>query len=168
MKKDFSVFTQPNLHLTLLHKYLEKTQASISVVDPNTLNLDPDPGFWPNLDPDPGLFNQFWKKKLQISLEKHNFLSKKFIFKNYKNKCHVKKFWLSWVSELWIYILILKSFVYILCFILYFHLCGSGSVFRIRIRIQKAPIRIRIHNTGLYSNTPTYHIFFFLFSLIIL
>ena len=23
------------------------------VVDPNTLNLDPDPGFWPNLDPDP-------------------------------------------------------------------------------------------------------------------
>ena len=40
-----------------------------SVVDPNTLNLDPDPGFWPNLDPapdpgpdphpDPGLYNQF-------------------------------------------------------------------------------------------------------------
>ena len=27
-----------------------------SVVNPNTLNLDPDPGFWPNLDPDPG----FW------------------------------------------------------------------------------------------------------------
>ena len=27
-----------------------------SVVDPNTLNLDPDPdpGFWPNLDPNPG------------------------------------------------------------------------------------------------------------------
>ena len=25
-----------------------------SVVDPNKLNLDPDPGFWPNLDPDPG------------------------------------------------------------------------------------------------------------------
>ena len=24
-----------------------------SVVDPNTLNLDPDPGFWANLDPDP-------------------------------------------------------------------------------------------------------------------
>ena len=23
-----------------------------SVVDPNTFNLDPDPGFWPNLDPD--------------------------------------------------------------------------------------------------------------------
>ena len=25
-----------------------------SVVDPNTLNLDPDPGFWLNLDLDPG------------------------------------------------------------------------------------------------------------------
>ena len=22
-------------------------------MDPNTLNLDLDPGFWPNLDPDP-------------------------------------------------------------------------------------------------------------------
>ena len=32
-----------------------------SVVDPNTLNLDPDPGFWPNLDPDPDpeLYYQF-------------------------------------------------------------------------------------------------------------
>ena len=27
-----------------------------SVVHPNTLNLDPAPGFWPNLEPDPG----FW------------------------------------------------------------------------------------------------------------
>ena len=26
-----------------------------SVVDPNTLNLDLDPEFWPNLNPDPGL-----------------------------------------------------------------------------------------------------------------
>ena len=25
-----------------------------SVVDPNILILDPDPGFWPNLDPNPG------------------------------------------------------------------------------------------------------------------
>ena len=47
-----------------------------SVVDPNTLNLDPDPGFWPNLDldPDPGLYNQFRKKKFKIILEKNNFL----------------------------------------------------------------------------------------------
>ena len=27
---------------------------SASVVVPNTLNLDPDTGFWPNLDQDPG------------------------------------------------------------------------------------------------------------------
>ena len=27
-----------------------------SVVDPNTLNLDPVPEFWHNLDTDPGLF----------------------------------------------------------------------------------------------------------------
>ena len=27
---------------------------SVSVVDPNTLNSDPDPGFLPNVDPDPG------------------------------------------------------------------------------------------------------------------
>ena len=33
----------------------------VSVVDPNTLNLDPDPdpGFWLNFDPDPGLYFQF-------------------------------------------------------------------------------------------------------------
>ena len=37
-----------------------------SVVDPNTLNLDPDSGFWPNLDPDPGLYNKFLKKKFII------------------------------------------------------------------------------------------------------
>ena len=41
-----------------------KTMVCISVVtvvDPNTLNLDPDPGFWAMLDPDPGLpvYNQF-------------------------------------------------------------------------------------------------------------
>ena len=30
--------------------------VSSSVVDPNTLNLDPDPECWPNLDPDP----RFW------------------------------------------------------------------------------------------------------------
>ena len=30
--------------------------VSPSVVDPNTLDLDPYSGFWPNLEPDPG----FW------------------------------------------------------------------------------------------------------------
>ena len=29
------------------------SRVLLSVVDPNTLNLDPDLGFWPILDPDP-------------------------------------------------------------------------------------------------------------------
>ena len=42
-------------------KVLDKQQSvKISVVDPNTLNLDPNPGFGPKLNPDsgpdPGLF----------------------------------------------------------------------------------------------------------------
>ena len=51
-----------------------------SVVHPNSLILDPDPGFWPNLDPDsgpnPGFYYKFQKKKLNISLEKKKFLKK--------------------------------------------------------------------------------------------
>ena len=46
-------------------------------MDPNTLNLDPDPGFWPNLDPDPDPDpgpDQFGKKKFKIILEKNKFL----------------------------------------------------------------------------------------------
>ena len=34
-------------------------RISSCVVDPNTLNLDPDPEFWPNLDPDLGLCHKF-------------------------------------------------------------------------------------------------------------
>ena len=54
-----------------------------SVVDPNTLNLDPDPELWPNLDPDPelwpnldpdpiiqGFVTNFERKQLKIILEK--------------------------------------------------------------------------------------------------
>ena len=43
-------------------------KLATSVVDLNTLNLDPDPGFWPNLDPDLGQYYQFWKKKFKIVL----------------------------------------------------------------------------------------------------
>ena len=47
-------------------------------VDPKTLNLDPNPEFWPNLDmdpdpgmdPDPRLSYQFWRKTI---LEKNYF-----------------------------------------------------------------------------------------------
>ena len=56
-------------------------------MDPNTLNLDPDPGYWLNLDPDPGpdlhpdpgLKNQFCTKKKKKK-EKNKFLLKKFNF----------------------------------------------------------------------------------------
>ena len=70
--------------------------ARKSVVDPNTLNLDPDPGFWPNLDPDPGpdpgsrVILSNWKEK-----RKYNFRGKKFYFlTTIRTKCH-KKFLLS-------------------------------------------------------------------------
>ena len=32
--------------------YIRLKSIESSVVDPNSLILDPDPGFWPNLDPD--------------------------------------------------------------------------------------------------------------------
>ena len=43
-------------------------------MDPNTLNLDPDPEFWPNLDPDqdPELCYQLNERK--NILDKNNFL----------------------------------------------------------------------------------------------
>ena len=46
------------------------TGTGTNVVDPNTLNLDPDPGFWSNFDPDPGLYYQLLRKKFKIILEK--------------------------------------------------------------------------------------------------
>ena len=53
-----------------------------SVVDSNTLNLDPDPGFWSYLDPDPdpGLYNQFWKKKSLNNFKEKYFSMKKVNF----------------------------------------------------------------------------------------
>ena len=42
------------LGYTVLFRCPIKVCISVSVVDPNTMNLDPDPGFWTNLDPDPG------------------------------------------------------------------------------------------------------------------
>ena len=37
--------------------YLEN--SSVVECGPNTLNLDPDSGFWSNLDPDPGPYYKF-------------------------------------------------------------------------------------------------------------
>ena len=74
----------------LLATSFTATSFTASVVDPNTLTLDPDsnPGFWPNLDPDPdpgpvpdpdpdpGLFDQFCSKKLKSILEKKKILNR--------------------------------------------------------------------------------------------
>ena len=97
-------------------------------------------GFWPNLDPD---FNFERKYK---NLKKNNFLYK-IIF--LRTKCHLKKFLVSWITELLFYILKLAPFVSILSY----YMCGSGSVFR----IQSSWIRIRfwIHNTGWNIGTGT-------------
>ena len=46
----------------LLHT-TEHIHRKSSVVDTNTLNLDPDPEFWPNLDPDPELCYKFIRRK---------------------------------------------------------------------------------------------------------
>ena len=44
-------------------------------MDPNALNLDPDPGFWPNLDwiRIQCYANNFERKKIKIILEKNYF-----------------------------------------------------------------------------------------------
>ena len=39
---------------------IEHSNASTSVVESNTLTLDPDPGFWHNLDPDPGFWHNLY------------------------------------------------------------------------------------------------------------
>ena len=47
-----------------------------SVVHLNTLNLDPEPEFWPYLDPDPGLCYVIFKNRLagkRLSFYKKNF-----------------------------------------------------------------------------------------------
>ena len=56
---------------------------SSCVVDPNTLNLDPDPGLWPNLNPDPGICQVSIKKKME---EQFFSLFIKVCFLNCKNK----------------------------------------------------------------------------------
>ena len=48
------------------------------VLDPNTLNLDPDSEFWPYLDLDPVLCTHFEKDK--NSFAKKNFLQKDIFF----------------------------------------------------------------------------------------
>ena len=50
----FKLLGLPLINLNQMTKVSFKLCVHVtSVVDPNTLNLDPDPRFWPNLDPDP-------------------------------------------------------------------------------------------------------------------
>ena len=74
------------------------------VLDPNTLNLDPDPGFCPLLIQIQSYAINFEKKQKIIILEKSNFLFKKIIYKNYINKmshteffCQLPLFILCWL-----------------------------------------------------------------------
>ena len=93
-KRDSSGHSNNSVSLQIAEKGIStgigavKMCAVCSAGDPNTLKLDPDPGFWPNLDPvlDPGLYNQLWKKKFKIILEKNNFLLNKYILLNFKNQ----------------------------------------------------------------------------------
>ena len=134
-------------------------------MDPNTLSLDPDPGFLPNLDlvpdpdpgpdPDPRLCCQFWKKKLKIILEKSNFLYKSTFV---KNKMLPKEILVRWVTELLIYILQLLSLFYPIFTCVDpdpYSEYGSGST----KLLNKDPIRIRfriqIHNTAFLHSSQT-------------
>ena len=73
----------------------QSTKLLCSVVDPytGTLNLDPDPGFWPNLDPDPELYStiNFETKNKYNCRGKPSFFKKSIFLKNYgiRTKCHI-------------------------------------------------------------------------------
>ena len=91
------------------------------------------------------------KEKSKLILEKNFFLLKSIFFLTFRTKCHLKKCLISWVSELWIYILNIPLFASILSFI---HMCRSGSIFGIRIRIHKAT-EYWIHITSVLLITGT-------------
>ena len=82
----------------------------------------------------------FERKNSRKKLRKIVFFKTSIFFQNYKNKLSPKEFLISWVSELLITgnILNLTSFASIL-FLSSICMCESGSVFGIRIRIQKTP-----------------------------
>ena len=109
-----------------------------SVVDPNTLNLDPYPGFWPNMDPDPDRSSiklSILKEKNKNNLREKQFSRQKVRYLYLlRAKMSPKEICSQLSHSMLIYILNLTPFVSILS---YFYMCGSGSVFR--RRIHKAP-----------------------------
>ena len=134
-------------------------QAVSSVVDPNTLNLDSDPGFWLNLDQDPGLdpglYYHLWKKKnLNNFIEKLFSLKQVYFFKTIRTNCDQE---ICNQLSLWIvnYCNILISYIFCLHCILYLHVW-------IRIRIRNMDpdpgsfwIRIQYGSGSTTLVTPT-------------
>ena len=119
------------------------TKVFYSVVDPNTVNLDPNPGFWPNLDPDPGFYYQFWKNNSKIIFLENN---------NYKNKMSLKDIFTQ--LSLWIVNFYLKSYTFLPPLYPIFTCVDPdpyseyGSRSGSRKLLNTDPIRSRIHNTG--------------------
>ena len=60
-----STGTGNDIYYWQLTNYCDCRSLEGSVVDTNTLNLDPDPGFWSNLDTDPGLYFNSERKNLK-------------------------------------------------------------------------------------------------------
>ena len=104
------------------HDHTGNSSPEASVVDPNTLNLYPDPGFWPNLNPDPG---SSWIRIQYGS--------------GFGSTTMLNTFFVSLIVNLY-----LKSYLFCLHFNLYLHVW-------IRIRIKNTDPGsswIRIHKTA--------------------
>ena len=92
MRSFFCIHTGTVLNGTQDRSSFPREEGSIwsSVVDPNSLNLDPDPEIWPNLDPepDPGLNDKFLaeNKNVKITLEEKPF-KKNFVKMNGTGIC---------------------------------------------------------------------------------
>ena len=115
-----------------------------SAAYPNTLNLDPDPEFWPNLDPDLRLCYQFWKETF---FYRKTVLFFKIVFINYKKILTPEELFNQW--SLWIVNYCPKSYTFCL------------NLYTIFTRVDPDPqsswirIQIRIHNTVSYHKcTP--------------
>ena len=127
------------------------------VVDTNTMNLDPDPGFCPNLDPDPDpwLCYQLWNKKIKNNFRKKLSLLKYIFLQQMSHK-------VSWATELLIYILHLLSpfypfFLHEWIRIRILNRYGSGSTKLLNTDSIRIRFRIRIHNTGKAGAAPPQH-----------
>ena len=102
-------------------------------------------------------YSIMFRKKIYNNFREKQFL-KMYIFLNCKKKMSSKEFFSELSRCLWIVSLNLKlNLVPFASILSYIYICGSGSVFGIRIRIHKAPEYgsntdpIRIHYTEKYE-----------------